>query len=82
MHTVKPIDKNLVLDLIDKGTEIYTLEEHSIIGGLGSAVAEIIAESGKAVKFKRIGVPDTFSHYIGDQEYQRSKFNLNLNPVL
>ena len=76
MHTVKPIDKNLILDLVNKSVEIQTLEEHSIIGGLGSAVAEVIAEYGKGVKFRRIGVPDEFSHYIGDRNYIKKQFNL------
>lgn len=76
MHTVKPIDKDCILDLINNGVEIQTLEEHSIIGGLGSAVAEIIAESGKGIKFKRIGVPDKFSHYIGSQKFIKKQFGL------
>ena len=76
MHTVKPLDKDLVLELVEKGVEIQTLEEHSIIGGLGSAVAEVIAESGKGVKFKRIGVPDEFSHYVGSQKYIKKQFGL------
>lgn len=81
MHTVKPLDTGIILDLINRGVEIYTLEEHNIINGLGSAVAEVIAESGKAVKFKRIGIPDTFSHYIGNQDYLREKFELNKLPI-
>ena len=76
MHTVKPLDKEIILELVDKGVEIQTMEEHSIIGGLGSAVAEVIAESGKGVKFKRIGVPDEFSHYIGSQKYIKKQFGL------
>ena len=76
MHTVKPLDKALILKLIDKGVEIQTMEEHSIIGGLGSAVAEVIAESGKGVKFKRIGIPDKFSHFIGSQKYIKKQFGL------
>lgn len=76
MHTVKPIDKSLITGLIDKGIEIQTMEEHSIIGGLGSAIAEIIAERGKGIKFKRIGVPDEFSHYIGSQKYIKKQFGL------
>ncbi len=76
MHTVKPLDKDIILDLVDKGVEIQTMEEHSIIGGLGSAVAEVIAESGKGVKFKRIGIPDKFSHYIGSQKYIKKQFGL------
>ena len=76
IHTIKPIDKDLILELIDKGIEIHTLEEHNIIGGLGSAVAEIISESGKGIKFKRIGVPDEFSHYIGTQKFIKKQFGL------
>ena len=76
MHTIKPLDKEVIIELVDKGVEIQTMEEHSIIGGLGSAVAEVIAESGKGVKFKRIGVPDEFSHYIGSQKYIKKQFGL------
>lgn len=76
MHTVKPIDKNLIINLINKNVEIQTMEEHSIIGGLGSAVAEIIAESGKGIKFKRIGIPDKFSHYVGSQKFIKKQYGL------
>lgn len=76
MHTIKPLDKECLLSLINKGVEVHTLEEHSIIGGLGSAVAEVIAESGKGIKFKRIGIPDEFSHYIGSQKYIKKQFGL------
>lgn len=76
MHTIKPLDKECLLSLINKGVEIHTLEEHSIIGGLGSAVAEVIAESGNGIKFKRIGIPDEFSHYIGSQKYIKKQFGL------
>ena len=76
MHTIKPLDKEIILELVDKGIEIQTMEEHSIIGGLGSAVAEIIAESGKGIKYKRIGVPDEFSHYVGSQKYIKQQFEL------
>ncbi|MGN0030434.1 MAG: transketolase family protein [Candidatus Gastranaerophilaceae bacterium] len=76
MHTIKPLDKELINELVDKGVEIQTMEEHSIIGGLGSAVAEVIAESGHGVKFTRIGVPDEFSHYIGNRDYIKKQFGL------
>lgn len=76
MHTIKPLDKDVIFDLIEKDVEIHTLEEHSIINGLGSAVAEVIAESGKGIKFKRIGIPDEFSHYIGSQKYIKKCFGL------
>ncbi len=78
MHTIKPLDQDCVKNLLASHEEIYTIEEHNIVGGLGSAVAEIIAESGRGIKFKRLGVPDCFSHHIGNQDYQREKFGLNL----
>lgn len=77
MPTIKPLDEEVVMKLIDTGMPIITLEEHNIIGGLGSAVAEIIAERGKAVKFKRIAIPDMYSHFVGSQQFLRDKFGLS-----
>lgn len=82
MHSIKPIDKDCILDLINKGFKIYTFEEHTIIGGLGSAVAEIIAESGKSVEFKRIGINDEYSHVVGSAQYIREQFGLDLKGVM
>ena len=82
MHTIKPLDKECILSLIDKVSSIYTFEEHNIIGGLGSAVAEIIAESGKGIKFKRIGINDEYSHYVGNADYIREQFKLDLKGIM
>jgi len=60
MHTVKPLDTEAVLKAARETGKIVTAEEHSIIGGLGSAVAETILEGGVSVKFKRLGIPDVF----------------------
>jgi len=73
MPTVKPLDTALICEFIAKGIPIFTLEEHNIIGGLGSAVAEVIAESGKAVRFRRIGIQDQFMHTVGSQSYLREQ---------
>jgi len=59
MHTVKPLDEELVLKYAAKTGNIVTAEEHNIIGGLGSAVAELLAETGGA-KMARVGVEDVF----------------------
>lgn len=59
MHTIKPLDVNLVVRSAAKTGKVVTVEEHSIIGGLGSAVAEVIAEKQPA-KLLRIGVEDRF----------------------
>lgn len=66
--TIKPFDKDMILDLILQQIPIITLEEHNIIGGLGSAVAEVIAESGLKADFKRVGINDEFTHIVGSQK--------------
>jgi transketolase len=80
MPTIKPFDSEFIENLCQKAIPIITLEEHNIIGGLGTAVAEVIAESGQKINFKRIGIPDTFSHHVGNSFYQKEKFNLNKKP--
>ena len=60
MATIKPIDKDLILACAADTGAIVTAEEHNIIGGLGSAVAEVLVESGKPVPMLRVGVEDTF----------------------
>lgn len=59
MHTIKPIDKNEILAAAAETKRIVTAEEHSIIGGLGSVVAEVLAEN-TFCHFKRLGTHDTF----------------------
>jgi transketolase len=61
MHTIKPIDQEVIIDAARQTGRILTVEEHSIIGGLGSSVAEVLAEAGIAVRFKRLGLPDAFT---------------------
>ena len=60
MATIKPIDKDIILQAAAETGAIVTAEEHNIIGGLGSAVAEVLCESGKPVPLLRVGVEDTF----------------------
>jgi transketolase len=59
MHTVKPVDRDLVLRCAAKTTSVVTLENHQIRGGLGSAVAELLAEAGSG-RLERIGIEDEF----------------------
>ena len=61
MHTIKPIDKKLILEMNKNKKMIITVEEHSIIGGLGSAVAEVLAGNPGA-KFAMVGINDKFGH--------------------
>lgn len=59
IHTIKPIDRELILKTAEKTGLVVTVEEHSVYGGLGSAVAEVLSEEMPTV-VKRIGVNDTF----------------------
>lgn len=77
MHTVKPLDKDIVLKAANETKAVFTVEEHSIIGGLGSAVAEILAENDLRILFKRIGLKDAFEKVVGSHEYLRKVNNLN-----
>ncbi len=60
MHTIKPLDEKLVLKCAKETKAIITAEEHSIIGGLGAAVAEILAENNVQTRFLRMGIKDVF----------------------
>lgn len=82
MPTIKPIDKDIIKESADKTKAIFTIEEHNIIGGLGSAVAEVLAEYGASVRFKRIGVPDRFTKVIGYQEYMRKANGLSAEKIV
>ncbi len=59
IHTIKPIDKDLIIKTAEKTGAVVTAEEHTIYGGLGSAVAEVLVE-GKPVPMERVGIQDKF----------------------
>ncbi|MDR3295779.1 MAG: transketolase [Clostridiales Family XIII bacterium] len=67
MHTIKPLDTDMLLKCAAETKNIVTVEEHSINGGLGGGIAEFLLESGFTGKFKRIGLPDTFA-VLGDPD--------------
>ena len=59
MHTIKPIDRDMILKMNRQCKAIVTVEEHSVIGGLGSAVAEVLA-GNEGAKFAMVGIQDKF----------------------
>jgi len=81
MHTIKPLDKNIILEAAGQTKAIITVEEHSIIGGLGSSVAEVLAENMAATIFKRIALEDSFESIAGSQEYLRNINNLSSDSI-
>ena len=76
MHTIKPIDEKLIEKCTKDTKAIITAEEHSIIGGLGAAVAEVIAEKGFKTNFYRMGIRDMFCES-GDPKDLLEKYKLN-----
>ncbi len=83
MHTIKPLDNRAVLAAARETKTIITIEEHNIIGGLGSAVAEVLAEGQKTnVSFMRMGIPDTFCTQVGSQDFLRAIYSLSVEGIV
>jgi transketolase len=81
VHTVKPLDVEIVLGSCERTGAVVTIEEHSIIGGLGSAVAEVLAErASKRIPLQRIGVRDTFGES-GTAEELLEKHGLTVESI-
>ncbi|HTI99496.1 MAG TPA: transketolase C-terminal domain-containing protein [Dongiaceae bacterium] len=76
-HTVKPLDETLLTDAFQRYKLVVTLEEHSVLGGLGGSVAEWRADQTVAgARLLRCGTPDEFLHETAEQEDAREKFGL------
>jgi transketolase len=84
MPTIKPFDLEQLLDLAAPVRAVVPIEENTIIGGLGSAVAEAIAEAGfsPGKKFRRIGIPDVFSDRYGSQANLMDYHNVNAGTAV
>ena len=72
MHTVKPLDEAAVLEAASQTGAIVTLEEHNCHGGLGSAVADVLALGGAGVPFAKVAAPDRHVHVAGSQAFFRA----------
>lgn len=83
MHTVHPLDVDAVLAAARETGGIVTVEEHTIHGGLGGAVAEACLEGGVAPRnFARVGLRHGFTSIVGSQEYLRSKYGLDARSIM
>jgi transketolase len=82
MHTVKPLDEQAIMQAAEETYALFTVEEHSVVGGLGGSVAETLLEkSDRKVKFKRIGIENTFTSTVGDQDYLRAVYGLDAQGI-
>lgn len=78
---IKPIDRDIILKICNENDYVLTVEEHNIIGGLGSTVAELIAENNVHAKLVRIGMRDEFTHVVGSPTYLRSYYGIDCEGI-
>jgi len=78
IHTIKPLDEDKLREFMRAVKVIISIEEHTIMGGLGSAVAEVLAETGfnQPKKFSRLAFPDIFLEEYGSQETSMKRFGI------
>ena len=81
MFTIKPLDKELLLERFIGKKVVITIENHSITGGLGSAVAEVLADNGLAIPLKRVGVDERFGQ-VGTPAFLQEEFGLTTTKIL
>jgi transketolase C-terminal domain/subunit len=79
---IKPLDTTTVLAVAEASTAVVTAENHTIIGGLGSAVAEALAEAGLGRPLRRIGLADTFAEGARDAWYLFTKYGLSTQHIV
>ncbi|MGJ8682426.1 transketolase family protein [Paraglaciecola sp.] len=81
MHTVKPLDSEYLKDAMCKFDLIVTVEEHSLVGGFGSAIAEWIVDGAYSKRLIRFGIEDKFIDQVGSQASARQKTGLTVDNI-
>jgi transketolase len=81
-HTLKPFDRDALLAAALGKRAVVTVEEHTLMGGLGSIVAEILMEAGVHTRFARLGFPDVFTDELGSQAEIMRKYGLDAAGVV
>jgi transketolase len=82
MHTIKPIDVQAILAAAKETKMLVAIEEHGLVGGLGSAVAEVLASAKlNGITFKVFGIPDKIVSRTGGQDYLRSESGLSSSAI-
>lgn len=82
VYSLKPINKEQILKIVENNQYIITVEEHQITGGLGSTIAEIIAENDVKTQLIRLGLHDEFTSVVGNQEYLRDVYKLDSKFII
>lgn len=80
--TVKPIDYEAIVECAKTAEAVFTVEEHNIIGGFGSAVAEVMAGAGSGTPLYRLGLQDEYCTKVGSQEYLRDEYGISADKIV
>ncbi|MBQ9326755.1 MAG: transketolase [Clostridia bacterium] len=78
---LKPLDTDTLMTMARRLRHIFTVEEHTVIGGVGGAVCEAVAECGIPVQVHRIGMPDTYATLVGTQAYLRAQYGVSAERI-
>ena len=83
IHTIKPLDEDIILKAARETGSIITIEEHNLEGGLGSSIASVILEKNiHPIKFKRIGLKDEFCSYYGTHQELKSHCGIAKDDIV
>lgn len=80
--TVKPIDQETILECAKGADAIFTVEEHNVTGGFGSAVAEVMAGEGTGIPLYRLGLNDEYCTKVGSQQYLRNEYGISAEKIV
>lgn len=81
MYRIKPVNVELLLGVIGQSKQVVTLEEHSVAGGIGSIISEILTDKGAALPLKRIGISEKTCSGYGDRDWMHSFYGLDVDGI-
>ncbi len=82
LYRLKPINKNMLLEIIDNSKRIVTLEENSIVAGIGSIISEVLNDSQRRIPLKRIAILDEHCFKCGTREFLQGVYNLDSQSIV
>lgn len=81
--SVKPIDKTSILTIARKSSQLFTVEEHNVVGGFGSTVADVLAEAGGTIPpLQKLGLQDVYPSIVGSQTYLRDYYGFSAERIV
>lgn len=81
-YRIKPVNENLLLKLLDQSKKVVTIEEHSIIGGVGTIVSEVLSDNSRHIPLKRLAVDDYHCYKYGDREWLNALSGLDEDSIV